>query len=77
MTAIVRSQRVQPPTTVECREINGDTLETMHLQLVRLSQSRLGQPLADVLALIALQLQHLAVLGMLDHGAIACKFLCK
>lgn len=50
-------------------------LETVHLELVRLRQARLGQPLANVFPLVALQLQNLTVLGVLDHSAIARKFL--
>lgn len=54
---------------------NEHHLETVHFELIGLGQASLGQPLADVFALVALQLQHLAVLGMLDHGTIAGKFL--
>lgn len=50
-------------------------LETVHLELVWLCQARLGQPLANVFPLVALQLQNLTVLGMLNHSAIARKFL--
>lgn len=53
------------------------SLETMNLQLVGLGKARLGKPLANVLALVALQLQHFAVLGVLDHCSIACKLLQK
>lgn len=52
-------------------------LETVHLQLVGLGQTGLGQPLADVLALVALQLENFAVLGVLDDRAVACKLLRK
>lgn len=50
-------------------------LETMNFELLRLGQARLREPLANVLALVALQLQHLAVLRMLHHSAVARKFL--
>lgn len=50
-------------------------LESVHLELIGLRQPRFGQPLADVLALIPLELQHLAVLGVFDYSSIARKFL--
>lgn len=50
-------------------------LETVDFELVRLRQTALSQELADVLALIALQLKHLAVLGVFDYSTIARKFL--
>lgn len=50
-------------------------LEAVHFELVRLGQAAPCQPLADVLALIPLQLQHLSVLRVLNHGTIACKLL--
>jgi len=53
------------------------SLETVHLELVRLGQAAPRQPLADVLTLVPLQLQHLSVLRVLNHSAIASKFLQK
>lgn len=50
-------------------------LEAVHLELLGLDQPRLGEPLANVLALVALQLQHLAVLGVLDDGTVARELL--
>lgn len=35
----------------------------------------LHQKLTDILPLITLQLNHLSILGMLDHGTIAGEFL--
>lgn len=52
-------------------------LETVHLQLLRLGQSRLGQPLANVLTLVTLQLQHLTVFRVFHNGTVARKFLDK
>lgn len=49
-------------------------LKTVHLQLIGFGQTGFGEPLANVLALIALQLQDLAVFRMLDYRAIAGKF---
>lgn len=49
--------------------------EAVHLQLLRLGQPGLGQPLANVLALVALQLQHLAVLCVLHYRSVARKLL--
>lgn len=51
------------------------TSETVHFELVRLGEAILGEPLTDVLALVALQLQDLAVLGVLDDGAVARELL--
>lgn len=50
-------------------------LEAVHLQLLRLGQPGLGQPLANVLALVTLKLQHLAVLSVLHYRSVARKFL--
>lgn len=49
----------------------------MNLQLVVLSQSNLYQELADVLALVTLELDHFSIFWMLDDGTIAGKFLLK
>jgi hypothetical protein len=45
------------------------------LQLVLFDQPSFREELADVFALITLQLEHLSVLGMFDHGSIASKLL--
>lgn len=50
-------------------------LEAVHLQLLRLGQTGLGQPLANVLALVTLQLQNLAVFRVFHNRAVARKFL--
>lgn len=50
-------------------------LEAVHFELVRLSQATPRQPLTDVFTLIPLQLQHLSVLRVLNHGTIACELL--
>ena len=50
-----------------------EVLETVHFQLIGLGQTGLSEPLANVFTLIALQLQHFAVFGMLDYSAIAGK----
>ncbi len=50
-------------------------LKTVHFQLVLLHEARLGEELADVLTLVALKLQNLAVLGVLDDGAVAGELL--
>lgn len=50
-------------------------LKTMDLQLVGLYQSTLDEPVANLGALITLELQHFSVLGMLYHCAITGKFL--
>jgi hypothetical protein len=47
----------------------------VHFELVRLGQAAPRQPLADVFALIPLQLQHLSVLWVLNHGTIASELL--
>lgn len=79
------SKRISPHTPRQATTATGKVatadptastcLETVHLELVRLRQARLGQPLANVFPLVALQLQNLTVLGMLNHSAIARKFL--
>lgn len=51
------------------------SLETMYFELVRFGETSFGQPLAYVLPLVALQLQNLAVLLMIDYCTIACKLL--
>ena len=53
----------------------GGTSEPMHLQLVWLGQTRFGEPLADVLPLVSLQLQHLTVFWVFYHSPIAGKLL--
>lgn len=50
-------------------------LKTVHLQLVRLREPGFRQKLADILPLVTLQLQNLAVLRVLNYSAIACEFL--
>ena len=50
-------------------------LESVHLELGAGGQVVLGEQLADVLALVALQLENLAVLGVLDHRAVTRKLL--
>lgn len=52
-------------------------LEAMHLDLVVASQSHLFEELADVLPLVALQLDNLSVLRMLHHGSIASELLLR
>jgi len=47
----------------------------VHLELVGLDESALGEPVADLGALVALQLQHLAVLRVLHHCAVASELL--
>lgn len=47
----------------------------MDFQLVVFGQSNLDEELADVLALVALQLNHFSILRVLDHSTIAGKFL--
>lgn len=49
----------------------------MNFQLILLHEAGLRQELANVLSLIALQLQNLAIFGMFDHSAIASKLLKK
>jgi len=43
----------------------------VHLQLFRLGDADLREELTNVVPLVALQLDHLAVLGVLDDGAVA------
>lgn len=50
-------------------------LETMNFELVRFGETRFGQPLANVLTLITLQLQYFTVFGMINYCAIAGEFL--
>lgn len=50
-------------------------LEAVHLQLLGLDEARLREPLTNVLALVALKLQHLAVLRMLHDGSVARELL--
>lgn len=52
-------------------------LKTMDFQLVRFCQTWLSQPLAYILSLVPLQLQHLPVLRVLYYCPIAGKLLCK
>jgi hypothetical protein len=47
----------------------------MNFELLRLSEASLGQPLADVLPLVTLELEHFTVLRMFNHSAIAGKLL--
>lgn len=47
----------------------------MDLQLILLDQARFRQKLANVLTLIALQLKHLTILRMFDHGSVTSEFL--
>ena len=47
----------------------------MDLELVSLDEADLGHPVADVLALIALELKHLAVLGVFYDRSIASELL--
>jgi len=51
------------------------SLETMDFELVLFDQSNLGQPAANLGALVALQLENLPVLGMLHYSTIAREFL--
>lgn len=50
-------------------------LEAVHFELVGFCEASLGQPLTNVFALVSLQLQHLTVLGMLNHSPITSKLL--
>ena len=47
----------------------------MDLELLGLDESALGEPVADLLTLVALELKDLSVLGVLHYGAIAGKLL--
>ena len=49
--------------------------EAVHLELGAGGEVVLGEQLADVLPLVTLQLQHLAVLRVLDHRAVTRKLL--
>lgn len=49
----------------------------MDLNLVLLHQLLTKQEVADILALVALQLNDLAQLGVLHHGAVAAELLLK
>ena len=51
------------------------TLEAVDFKLIGLRQSTFRQPLADIFSLITLELKNLTVLWMLNHCAIAGKFL--
>lgn len=53
----------------------GGCLKTVYFQLIRFRESIFGQPLAYILSLVALQLEHLPVLGMFDHRSVAGEFL--
>lgn len=53
----------------------GVRLEAVHFQLVRLRKAGFSEPLADILSLVALQLKHFTVLGMLDHRTVTSEFL--
>ena len=50
-------------------------LEAVDLELIGLGQAVLGEPVADFVPLIALQLQDLAILWVLYHGAVAGELL--
>ncbi|OWR51098.1 hypothetical protein KGM_211525 [Danaus plexippus plexippus] len=50
-------------------------LETVDLELLGLHEARFSEPLANVLALISLQLQYFAVLRMFHHGTVARELL--
>lgn len=50
-------------------------LKPVDFQLVVFSQSNLHEELADVLALVTLQLNHFSILGVLNYSTIAGKFL--
>jgi len=54
---------------------HGIPLEAVHLQLLLLHDVYLQEELADVFPLVSLQLDHLPVLRVLNHSAIAGKFL--
>lgn len=49
--------------------------ETMDFKLFSLGKTCFGQPLANVLSLVSLQLEHLTVFWVLNNSAVACKFL--
>jgi len=50
-------------------------LETVHLDLLSRGEATLGQQHADGLTLVPLQLNDLAVLWVLHHGAVAVELL--
>lgn len=60
---------------VEERRIPKISLKTVNLQLLGLGDANLGQELADVVALVTLELNHLTIFGMIHHGAVASKVL--
>lgn len=47
----------------------------MDFELILLYESGLREELANVLALISLQLKNLTILGMFDDGAVTSEFL--
>ena len=49
--------------------------KTVNLQLFGLTNANLLEKLTDIHTLVALQLDHLAVLLMFDNGAVAREFL--
>ena len=51
--------------------------KAVNLELVWLGKASLGQPLANVLTLVTLQLENLTVLWMLHHRSVASKLLHK
>ncbi len=53
------------------------TLKTVNLELVAFGKTRLGQPLTDILSLVALQLQDFTIFWVLHHSPVASKFLSK
>ena len=53
----------------------GTVLETVHLDLVFLCQANFDKEFRDVGPLVSLKLDHLAILGVVYHCAIASKFL--
>lgn len=55
--------------------VSARRLEAVHLQLLGFNETRLREPLANILALVSLKLQHLAVLGMLHNRAVARELL--
>ncbi len=50
-------------------------LETVHLDLIFLCQANFDEELGDVSPLVSLKLDHLTVLGVVYHCAIASKLL--
>lgn len=47
----------------------------MDFELILLYESGLRKELANVFALVSLQLQNLTILGMFDDGAVTSEFL--